>query len=74
MACLEREFGPYLINVDGNHCTIRRRDGSAVEPTFYELQHIKCMAFGGPALAVEVFPSASELVDGENQRHLVEHE
>lgn len=66
----EREFGPYLFEVDGNHLTIRRKDGKPVEPTFYEMQHMKCSAFGAPAVAVEIFPAMSDLVDGQHQRHL----
>jgi hypothetical protein len=66
----ERKFGPYLIDVTGKHCTIRREDNGPVEPTFYEMQHMKCMAFGGPATAVEIFPAARDLIDGQNQRHL----
>lgn len=65
-----RTFGPYVIETVGNHATIRRTDGKPCEPTFYEMQHIKFMAFGGPKTAVEVFPAASDLVDGQNQRHL----
>lgn len=65
-----RKFGPYLIEVEGDHATIRREDNSPVEPTFYEMQHMKCMAFGGPGVAIEVFPAARDLIDGQNQRHL----
>ncbi len=73
---MSRRFGPYEIERDGNQATIRRLDGAPVEPTFYELQHMKSLAFGGPATAIEVFPAAVDLVDGQNQRHLwlVEHE
>lgn len=31
---------------------------------------MKSMAFGGRAVAVEVFPDITELVDGQHQRHL----
>lgn len=65
-----RTFGPYIINIEGSHAIIRRADGKTADPTFYEMQHMKCLAFGGPAWAVEVFPAAKELVDGQNQRHL----
>lgn len=68
----ERIFGPYIIEVDGDHAMIRRVDGAPVEPTFYEMQHMKCVAFGGRATAIEVFPDSRDLVDGENQRHLWE--
>jgi hypothetical protein len=67
---MERSFGPYIIDVVKNHCIIRREDNLPVDPTFYELQHMKCMAFGAPVVAVEVFPSSEDLVDGQNQRHL----
>jgi len=68
---MEREFGNYLVeNQEENHVVIRRVDGSPVEPTFYELQHMKDMAFGGSATAVEVFPAHRNLVDGQHQRHL----
>jgi hypothetical protein len=63
-------FGPYLLEVENNHAVIRREDDEPCEPTFYELQHIKNMAFGGDATAIEVFPSHVNLVDGQHQRHL----
>lgn len=34
------------------------------------MQHMKSMTFGGPATSIEVFPAASQLVDGQNHRHL----
>jgi hypothetical protein len=64
------QFGPYTIDVDGDHATIWRTDDAKVEPTFYEMQHMKSLAFGGAERAVEVFPRSSDLVDGQNQRHL----
>jgi len=66
----ERTFGPYAIDAEDNHCSIRRHDGLPVEPTFYEMQYMKDMAFGGTATAVEVFPAHRHLVDGQHQRHL----
>lgn len=67
----ERTFGPYLVwRQSDDHAVIRRQDGGPVEPTFYEMQHMKNMAFGGTAWAVEVFPPHRHLVDGEHQRHL----
>lgn len=69
---IERRFGPYLIEVIGNHATIWREDLKPVEPTFYEMQYMKDLAFGGCATAVEVFPSHRNLVDGAHQRHLWE--
>lgn len=70
MDSIERHFGPYIVEVTGNHAVIRREDGGPCEPSFYEMQHLKCMAFGGPAVGVEVFPAIRHLVDGQNQRHL----
>jgi len=67
---MERTFGLYKIEVEGNHCTIYREDRGPVEPTFYEIQYMKDMAFGGSTTAVEVFPAHRHLVDGEHQRHL----
>jgi hypothetical protein len=66
----ERQFGPYLLEVDGDHAVIRRADDQPVEPGWYELQHMKCLAFGAQATAVEVFPASHDLVDGQHQRHL----
>lgn len=63
-------FGPYMIEVDADHAVIYREDGEWFTPTFYELQHIKCLAFGGDQWAIEVFPAARDLVDGQQQRHL----
>ena len=64
-------FGPYLIEIEsGDHAIISREDDAKVEPTFYELQHMKSIAFGGPAAAIEIFPAMRDLVDGANQRHL----
>lgn len=66
----EIRYRCYLIEVDGNHCVIRREDDLPVNPTFYEMYAIKNMAFGNEATAIEVFPSTSNLVDSQNQRHL----
>jgi hypothetical protein len=67
----DKRFGPYLVEVENEkHAVIRREDDQPVEPTFYEMQHIKCIAFGGPATAVEILPSSRDLIDGQNQRHL----
>lgn len=66
-------FGPYTVSIDANdetHAVVRRADGAPPEPTWYELQHMKCLAFGSHAVAVEVFPKADELVDTANMRHL----
>lgn len=68
--CPMRKFGPYLIEIEGKHATISTEDGSPAEPTFYEMQHIKCLAFGGRSVAIEIFPDTVDLVDGQNQRHL----
>jgi hypothetical protein len=66
----ERRFGPYLILIDGDHAVVTREDGHPPEPGWYEMQHMKSMAFGGDTAAVEVFPRQADLVDGQNQRHL----
>ena len=66
-------FGPYEVSIDSKrpfHAVIRRMDGAPPEPTFYELQHMKSLAFGSEAIAVEVFPRAGDLKDTANQRHL----
>lgn len=63
-------FGPFLIDVVGNHATITRTDKAPPQPNFYEFQHIKSLAFGGSAVAVEIYPRQEELVDGQHQRHL----
>ena len=70
-------FGDYTIELQDDqsspknrHAVIRRKDGGKVDPTFYEMQHMKCLAFGGRATAIEVFPDSRKLVDGQNQRHL----
>lgn len=67
-----RRFGPYTVEVvdEGRRATIRREDGEAPQPEWYELQAMKCMAFGSRATAVEIFPDARRIVDGQNQRHL----
>ncbi len=68
---MTRVFGPYVVQFeDESHVVIRREDGAPVEPTFYEMQHMKSLAFSGPATAIEVYPAARDLVDGANQRHL----
>jgi hypothetical protein len=66
-------FGPYTVSIDAehpDHAVIRRADGMPPEPTWYELQHMKCLAFGSHARAVEIFPSMSMLFDTANMRHL----
>jgi len=65
-----RSFGCYEVEVDGDHAIITRLDGGPPQPTFYEMQHMKCEAFGADRWAVEAFPAARNLVDGQNQRHL----
>jgi hypothetical protein len=68
---MEREFGPYCFDErDSGHLEIRRADGSPAEPGWYELQTMARMAWGQPALAIEIFPPSRELVDGAHQRHL----
>lgn len=67
---MEESFGDYLVEVDGNHAVIRRKDGKKPFPTWYELQYMKDLAFGGDQWAIEIFPSHRCLVDGEHQRHL----
>lgn len=67
------EFGKYYIERHNEkHAVISSIEGGDVEvnPSFYEMQHIKSIAFGGRAVAVEVFPDQTELVDGQNHRHL----
>ena len=66
-------FGPYTVSIDQkqpDHAVIRRADGLPPEPTWYEIQHMKCLAFGSHARAVEVFPAQSKLYDTANMRHL----
>ncbi len=71
-------FGPYLIAVDDRWCPagvlghvwVKRADGQPAEPTFYEWQMIKCLAFGSHARAVEIFPAQNKLYDTGNFRHL----
>jgi len=66
-----RRFGPYLLDMEQpDHAVISRSDGETVDSTFYEMQHMKDLAFGGPATAVEVYPAHRDLVDGQHQRHL----
>lgn len=52
------------------HAVIRHKDNISFQPTFYEMQTMKCIAFGGDAVALEIFPKQRDLVDGQNQRHL----
>jgi len=69
----DQRFGPYMISMESEgHAVIwpADLDGSPVNPTWYELQHMKALAFGAQACAVEVFPPTRKLVDGQNQRHL----
>jgi hypothetical protein len=68
----ERQFGNYLISLESNkHAIIRHIDvDKDVQPTFYELQMLKCIAFGGDAIAIEIYPRQCDLFDGQNQRHL----
>lgn len=66
-------FGPYTVSIDVNHpdhAVIRRVDGMPPQPTWYELQNMKGIAFGSHARAVEVFPENAALYDTANMRHL----
>ncbi len=66
-------FGPYTVSINATHpghAVIRRADGAPPEPTWYELQHMKCLAFGSHVRAVEVFPAQAKLYDTANMRHL----
>lgn len=65
-----KQFGSFVIQITGNHAVITQDDRDSPQPTFYELQHIKSLAFGGSAVAVEIFPRHIDLVDGQHQRHL----
>jgi hypothetical protein len=68
----ERQFGNYLIDLESErHAVIRNINvDDDVQPTFYEMQLLKCIAFGGDASAVEIYPRQCDLFDGQNQRHL----
>ncbi len=66
----DHAFGPYLVQVRGAHAVITRTDGEPPEPTWYELQHMKSLAWGSYARAVEVFPAQTHLYDTRNKRHL----
>jgi hypothetical protein len=68
----ERQFGNYLISLESNkHAIIRHVNiDEDVQPTFYEMQILKCIAFGGDSIAVEIYPRQKDLFDGQNQRHL----
>ncbi len=67
----DRSFGPYLLEEqDPGHLVIRREDGTAAEPGWYEMQTMARMTWGQEALAVEIFPPGREYVDGQHQRHL----
>jgi hypothetical protein len=63
-------FGPYRMTVVASHAVITRTDGLPPEPTWYELQHLKCLAWGSHARAVEIFPAQTHLYDTRNKRHL----
>lgn len=45
---------------------VRRVDGKAVRPTFYDMQRVKDQLAGTDAVAVEVYPPAADLVDAAN--------
>jgi len=67
----EVTFGNYTIKRETQaHAIIRHKSEEAAEPTFYEMQYMKNIAFGGDSVAIEVFPIQNDLVDGQNQRHL----
>ncbi len=66
-------FGPYTVSIAverPDQAVIRRADGAPPEPSWYELQHMKCLAWGSHAVAVEVFPAQADLYDTANMRHL----
>lgn len=68
----ERKFGNYLIDLESErHAVIRSINADDdIQPTFYEMQMLKCIAFGGDGIAVEIYPRQKDLFDGQNQRHL----
>jgi hypothetical protein len=68
----EVSFGDYLVSLEANnHAIIRHKvTDEDVQPSFYEMQIMKCIAFGGDAAAIEIFPKQRDLFDGQNQRHL----
>lgn len=62
---------PMVINlIDDEHVSIRREDRQPFNPTWKEMQGLKDFAFGRHATVVEIFPSATDLVDNNNHRHL----
>ena len=65
----EVSFGDYLISLEANnHAIIRHKvTDEDVQPSFYEMQTMKCIAFGGDAAAIEIFPKQRDLFDGRNQ-------
>ena len=66
-----QEFGDYVVDVENNtHGMIIRKDGQPPQPTFYELQYMKDIMFGNDQVAIEVFPTGQDLMDGSNIRHL----
>lgn len=52
-----------------NQLTISRKDGKTPE-SWYDLWNIKNKIWGEEALAIEIYPRRSNLIDGQNQRHL----
>lgn len=54
------------------HLIIKRHDGKSIKVSWDVLQEIKNDVLGEDALAVEIFPASSEVVDEANWRHLWE--
>ena len=66
-----RAFGDYDLHMRAaGHLVISRADGRPAEPGWWQLQLMARIAWDNAALAIEIFPPAEEVIDGQNQRHL----
>ncbi len=66
-------WGPYVVRVDPtneSHAIITRADDMPPDPSWQELQHMKTLAFGSHARAVELYPETTKIIDTANMRHL----
>lgn len=64
--------GNYLVDATRGHIVVWREDNMPVEgpQAWYDLWTIKNAVWGDGIVAVEIYPARSDLVDGQNQRHL----
>lgn len=62
-------MAPYVVQFDGIHLKIRRKDGKSIRTTWDVIQNIKNEICGKDVTVIEVYPATDSVVNEANVRH-----